>query len=207
MIKEVVFDFDGTIGLTLDLSVEILNGLVSELGYRQINNTDIEVFRLEGWKKALKKINFPLWKVPKVGMKVQKELHEQIEKVKVVEGLKEVLEELAKKDLILGILTSNTKENVEKFCKKNGLNMFRYIYSEKSLFGKEKGIKKLLKERKLKKDEIIYIGDEIRDWEACQKVGVKMIGVSWGFNDKKLFKEGGLKEIIDRPEELKDILK
>src|SRR5574344_536728 len=155
MIKEVVFDFDGTIGLTLDLSVEILNGLVSELGYRQINSKDIKVFRTQGWKKALKGVNFPLWKVPKVGMKVQTELHKQMEKIKMI-------------------------------SKKNSLDMFKYVYSEKSLFGKEKGIKKLLKERKLKKDEIIYIGDEVRDWEACQKVGVKMIGVSWGFNDKKL---------------------
>lgn len=206
MIKEVVFDFDGTIGLTLDLSVEILNGLVSELGYRQINNKDIKVFRTQGWKKALKGVNFPLWKVPKVGMKVQTELHKQMEKIKMVKGLKEVLEKILKKNLVLGILTSNTKENVEKFCKKNSLDMFKYVYSEKSLFGKEKGIKKLLKERKLKKDEIIYIGDEVRDWEACQKVGVKMIGVSWGFNDKKLLKQSGLKEIIDKPEELIDLI-
>lgn len=202
MIKEIVFDFDGTIGLTLDLSVEILNCLVSELGYRQINNKDIKVFRTQGWRKALKGVNFPLWKVPKVGIKVQTELHKQIEEVKIAEGLKDVLKKMAKKDLVLGILTSNTKENVEKFCKKNGLDMFKYVYSEKSLFGKEKGIKKLLKERKLKKDEIIYIGDEVRDWEACQKVGVKMIGVSWGFNDKKLLKQSGLKEVIDRPEEI-----
>src|SRR5574344_1404396 len=149
MIKEVVFDFDGTIGLTLDLSVEILNGLVSELGYRQINSKDIKVFRTQGWKKALKGVNFPLWKV-------QTELHKQMEKIKMVKGLKEVLEKILKKNLVLGILTSNTKENVEKFCKKNSLDMFKYVYSEKSLFGKEKGIKKLLKERKLKKDEIIY---------------------------------------------------
>lgn len=202
MIKEIVFDFDGTIGLTLDLSVEILNRLVDELGYRQINNNDIKVFRTQGWRKALKGVNFPLWKVPKVGIKVQTELHKQIEEVKIAEGLKDVLKKMAKKDLVLGILTSNTKENVEKFCKKNGLDMFKYVYSEKSLFGKEKGIKKLLKERKLKKDEIIYIGDEVRDWEACQKVGVKMIGVSWGFNDKKLLRQSGLKEVIDSPEKI-----
>lgn len=206
MIKEVVFDFDGTIGLTFEASIKVLNEVAVEMGYRKINDEDIRVFRNEGWKAALKRIDFPMWKIPKTALLVQKKLNEDIEKTNMPKGLKEVLIELDKKGLVLGILTSNTKENVEKFCKKHDLDMFRYIYAEKSIFGKEKKIKKLLKDRKLKAEEILYVGDEVRDWEACQRVGVRMVGVSWGFNDVALFEKGGLKEIINKPEDLKSFV-
>ncbi|MBD3107031.1 HAD hydrolase-like protein [Bacillus sp. AGMB 02131] len=32
------------------------------------------------------------------------------------------------------------------------------------------------------KDEVIYIGDEVRDIRACHKSGINVIWVSWGYD-------------------------
>ena len=39
-----------------------------------------------------------------------------------------------------------------------------------------------LKLMRLGRDEVVYIGDEARDIDAAQKVGIPIISVTWGFN-------------------------
>lgn len=202
MIKEIVMDFDGTIALTLDTSIKVLNRLSEKHGFRKANENDITIFRSEGWKKALKGFNISILRVPLILIEGQKEIAKEMGEIKMVNGLKEVLLELKSKKFTLGILTSNSKKNVEKFFEKHDLKMFDYIYSDKSLFGKERVMRKLLKERRLDKSEILYVGDETRDWEACQKAGVKMVGVSWGFNDEKLLKKVGVTSVVSTPNDL-----
>lgn len=202
MIKEIVMDFDGTIALTLDASIKVLNRLSEKYGFRKANENDVKIFRSEGWKKALKGFNISILRVPLILLEGQKEMTKEMDEIKMVGGLKEILLELKSKNFTLGILTSNSKENVEEFFEKHDLKMFDYIYSDRSLFGKDKVIKKLLKERKLDKSEIIYIGDEVRDWEACQKAGIKMVGVSWGFNDEELLRKVGMVSVVNTPNDL-----
>lgn len=203
MIKEVVMDFDGTIALTFEATIKVLNDLSGEFGFRKVTDEDVMIFRTEGWKKALKRFNISIFRVPQILIEGQKRITGEMDKVKMVEGLKEVLIEIKKRGFTLGVLTSNSKENVEKFFKKNGLEMFDYIYSDRSLFGKDKVIKRLLKERELTKNDILYVGDEVRDWEACERMGVEMVGVGWGFNEEKILKKSGLKRVVQTPVELK----
>ena len=47
---------------------------------------------------------------------------------------------------------------------------------------KAKKIKKVLRKHDIKPSEMLYIGDEVRDIEACHKVGVDVIAVKWGYN-------------------------
>lgn len=203
MVKEIVMDFDGTIALTFEVSIKILNNLSGKYGFRKVTPTDVQIFRTEGWKKAMKGFNISIFKIPRILLDGQKEIAKEMDNVKMMEGLKEVLTDLKDKGFTLGVLTSNSKENVEKFFEKERLEMFDYIYSDKSLFGKDKVINRLLRDRKLNKNEILYVGDEVRDWEACQKVGVKMIGVGWGFNTPEILKKNGLKSVVNSPIDLK----
>jgi phosphoglycolate phosphatase-like HAD superfamily hydrolase len=52
-----------------------------------------------------------------------------------------------------------------------------FVMTTSALLGKAK----ILKE--IKTDDMIYVGDEVRDIEACKKAGVPVIAVTWGFND------------------------
>ncbi|MEA2095932.1 MAG: HAD hydrolase-like protein, partial [Candidatus Cloacimonadota bacterium] len=52
-----------------------------------------------------------------------------------------------------------------------------------SVFGKDSKLKKVLKMSGIKKEDAIYIGDELRDIQASKKVGIPCGSVTWGVND------------------------
>jgi phosphoglycolate phosphatase-like HAD superfamily hydrolase len=54
---------------------------------------------------------------------------------------------------------------------------------------------------------MIYIGDETRDIEACKKINVPIIAVSWGFNSHKSLASHSPTYLINNPKELVEIAK
>jgi phosphoglycolate phosphatase len=61
-----------------------------------------------------------------------------------------------------------------------------------------------LKAFQLRKEEIIYVGDEVRDIQACKKSKVQVIGASWGYDQREALILASPDYIADNP---KDILK
>ena len=116
--------------------------------------------------------------------------------------MKEVLETLKKENFMLGILTSNSKDNVQEFLKKNDMDVFDWVYAERSLFGKARKLDKIIKKQKLKKEETIYVADEIRDIEAAKKSQIKIMAVTWGFNAKAGLAKYRPDFLLDHPKEL-----
>ena len=47
------------------------------------------------------------------------------------------------------------------------------------MFGKIKALKQAKKQLKT---DFVYVGDELRDIEACHKNNIPVVSVSWGFN-------------------------
>ncbi|HEX2921412.1 MAG TPA: HAD hydrolase-like protein, partial [Bacteroidales bacterium] len=105
--------------------------------------------------------------------------------------------------LRMGILTSNSAYNVGMFLKYNHLSDFiDFIYSDKSFFGKDIVLRKLLNHEKILKEDAIYVGDETRDIEASRKVGIPVIAVVWGFHNRKTLASLNPDQIADTPEDL-----
>ena len=103
----------------------------------------------------------------------------------------------------MGIITSNSKKNVEKFLKKHNLNdIFDFIDSSTRILGKSYQIKSIIKKHRLDKDSVLYIGDETRDIEATKKVGIKVAAVTWGFNSSERLSQFSPDYLIDEPEQL-----
>ena len=126
----------------------------------------------------------------------------QIRKAKTFPGLGLALKKLKKKGFKLGILTSNSKDNVGFFLKHNRLELFDFIYSGADLFGKDKTIKKMIKNQNLDRKNVVYFGDEVRDIEACQKAGVKIVAVGWGMNSPLALKSANPEQLITSPKDL-----
>src|SRR3989338_4543252 len=122
----IIFDFDGTIADTMPNIIRIINEHAHEFGYKPFSPVDIEKFRGMRPKELIKKI--------------KDILNKDMLDVKVFSGMAEVLHELKKRGYILGILSSNSKENIEKFCENNNLLIFDFIHSEKNIFGKDKSL-------------------------------------------------------------------
>ena len=79
------------------------------------------------------------------------------------------------------VLTGRSVESL--FISLTKLNAFKYFddYYYGGLDGaiKDELLLKLMKQHNLTKDEIIYVGDSIKDIEQCKKVGVKIISAAY----------------------------
>jgi phosphoglycolate phosphatase len=204
--KTLVFDFDGTIADSIEVLVEIARRITMEYGYGEISRADIASLKQMSVYDGVEKLKIPLRKLPFLIAQGKKELSREIENVALIPGMKETLVGLKNKGFTLGILTSNSKENVTKFLRKNNLNCFSFIYSGRDLLGKDKVIRRMLSERRLARKEVIYLGDEIRDIEACKKIGVKIAAVSWGLSSREALERYEPDWVIDSPQELLDLV-
>lgn len=202
MKKNILFDFDGTIADTIPVIISILRQISGEFGYDYLENIDVEKFKDLKILEILKTLKIPIYKLPFILKRTNDEYKKRVAFVKPFPGIKKLTFHLKKSGFSLGILSSNKVENIKSFLIQNKMDIFDYIYAEKSVFGKAKAMKSFLKKNNLKSENIVYIGDEIRDIEAARKNNIQIIAVSWGFNSKKALQKYAPDDLIDSPEDL-----
>lgn len=206
-LKVLIFDFDGTIADSRITLVKIANELAEEFGYDPVTESDIVRLSNLSSKDVIVQSPIPAYKIPFLLRRVKRQLNEHIAYLKPFEGMEEALSNLKNKGCYLGIITSNLGANVSLFLRKNNLdNYFDFVYSANTLFGKNKVINKAINKHHLLKDEVVYIGDETRDIEAAKKSNIKVAAVTWGFNSATVLKEYNPDFILDKPQELLDII-
>lgn len=202
----VIFDFDGTIANTLDSIIDIMNNLSDEFRFRKIREEDKEFLRGKRPREILNYLGISLFKLPFVIRKARREINSHIALLSPSVDLLPTLKLLKKNGCQIGIVTTNIEENVRKFLHANNLDQFDLFYTSKKVFGKDKTISKIIRDMKLEKSNVYFVGDEVRDIEAGAKAGVKTVAVSWGYNTKEaLFKENP-DFLIDSPEDLEKII-
>ncbi|WP_337884785.1 HAD-IA family hydrolase [Fischerella thermalis] len=205
--KVVIFDFDGTIADTVDALVSIANRLAKEFGYVQITPEELALLRNLTSREIINYSGISVFKIPFLVKKVKGELKSKIPELKPIPGMKEALINLKNAGHRLGIITSNSKDNVTEFLRINELdNLFEFIYSGITIFGKTTIINNLLKQKQLKPEEVIYVGDETRDIEASKKANIKVVAVSWGFNSPEVLAKQNPNYLIHHPSELLDVV-
>lgn len=205
--KVIMFDFDGTIADTLDAIVSITNRLAVEFGYKQTTQEELAQIQNLNSKEIIKQSGISIFKLPFLLRKVKAELNKEIQRVRPISGIKEALIELKNQGNRLGILTSNSSANVVAFLETNGLeDLFDFIYSGKTLFGKSKVMNNLLKQENIDPKTAIYVGDETRDIEAARKSHIKAIAVSWGFNSAEVLAKHNPDFLIHQPNQLIEVI-
>ena len=205
MYKLILFDFDGTIGNTIEFGIPIYNELAKKYNFLEIKDiSELSNYSVNDFIK-MHKIN--RIKLPFYFKKLLLKLKKDMQNVKIYPGMKEVIKKLNKK-YKLGIVSANRKENIELFLKKNGLEYcFDFVENYSLFFGKARKLKKLIKEKKLRKNEVIYIGDEVRDIEECKKAGIEIMSVTWGFHKKSTLEKKKPKYLINETNQILKILK
>lgn len=118
----------------------------------------------------------------------------------------DVLQQLNRQGIVQGVITSNSDTNVQGFLMRYNLNIFDFIHTGSSLFGKDKLLKKIIQKYKLKTQDVLFVGDETRDVSAAQKVGIGVIGVTWGFNSREVLEKMKPNHLVDSPNDLLNII-
>ena len=206
-VKVIIFDFDGTLADTLDAIVNITNRLAKTYGYKATPPEELAQIRDMSSREIVKKSNISVFKLPFLLKRIKLELQDDIQQVKPIAGIQESLRRLKNQGIILGILTSNSEENVKAFLQKNDMkDLFSFVYSERTLFGKDKALNRFMKRNNLIPEQVIYVGDETRDIEASKKINIKVVAVSWGFNSKQALAKQNPDFLINKPSELVDLI-
>ncbi|NQX02709.1 HAD-IA family hydrolase [bacterium] len=198
--KSLVFDFDGTIADTLGETRLIFNRLAPDYGIRQVAEHELDHLRHLSLKELLEHLKIPKRRVPALITRGTGMMRGNIAQLQLIDGIAEVLVELRRHVGSFGILTSNTTANVDLFLRTHGLrDQFDFISSTSKLTGKAKHLRAICKTFSLRPEELLYIGDELRDVKAAQKAGIPIAAVTWGFNSRESLAASKPNYLFDRP--------
>lgn len=200
-----LWDFDGTLGDTLELSVRLYNQLAAKYGFRPVE--DPQAARSLTTLNFLRKHRISPAKLPAFRKEFLSLQKAQMETVRLFAGLPDVLRTLGQEEIQLGVLSSNAEANIRICLRANGVaDLFRFIVSYPPIFGKARGIRRVLRAETIGPGQVLYVGDEARDIEGAHKAGVDSAAVMWGFQDPEILARCSPTYKIAYPEELLSVL-
>jgi len=200
--KVLIFDFDGTIADTFHYIIGIANKLAPKYGFKPIDTGKVDLLHDKSAKEVISLLKVPLLKIPAILAHAKRIFKEGIDDISLIEGLHDVLHELHGRGFTMGIVSSNTSDNIRHFLENHDLRVFDFLHSTTKIWSKNHSIARLIKERGFNRDKVYYIGDETRDIVAARKCKIKSIAVTWGYNSHKAMEAESPDFIIDKPAEL-----
>jgi phosphoglycolate phosphatase len=201
-VRVVIFDFDGTIADTFWQGLEILNEMADEFGYRKLTEEELPQARDMTTRQLMRFLGISNRRLPVIAHKGEKRLRAKIREIQPIPGVPGILRELHARGLRLGIITSNSEENVGIFLKNHDLEIFEFVRSSSRLLGKAREIRQAMKVGKFTAADVLFVGDETRDIEACRRVNIRCAAVTWGYNSRRALEAQAPHAILDRPDEL-----
>lgn len=189
------------------MAIQLFNELSGKYGGRKIDQKDIAHLSDLSIPDRLRSLDVSLYKLPALIIEAKREYKKRVVGLQPVEGIKEILFELKDNGFSLGILSSNTTENIQMFLDAYELAVFDFIHSATNLFGKHKAITNMARKFQIDRNQMLYVGDELRDVQACKKFGVKIVAVTWGFDSAHLLAAAKPDFLCDSPQAIADLLR
>ena len=203
MIKNIIFDWSGTLSDNLHPVYETCMIMFEQLGGKRIS---VEEFRKKHTSPYMK-----FWHqfFPRLTKEKQDNLYEKaiqkVPKAKLYPGVNEALKLLNARGINLFILSSEPYSYIVEDLEKEGiLRLFEKI--EARVHDKVEAIRGILDEYRFDPNETAYIGDVEGDVEAGRNASVKTVAISWGFNSKERLEKSGPDLLIDNLLELVELL-
>lgn len=175
-----IFDFDGTLADTLPWMRSIFNELAEAHGFRRVEPHEYERFRDLHGAALLRELGLPLWKLPRVVSDMRRRMTEHTGELSLFPGISDVLHRLAAVRIQLAIVSSNSRENVERVLGADNEILVAHFACGVSMFGKAAKLRQALRQCSVPPPQAIYIGDENRDAEAAAKAGIAFGAATWG---------------------------
>ena len=191
----ILFDFDGTIADTEKILHDVMNSLAGEFGYEPIGEHELGALRAMSARTMLtKRLGIPLWNIFKayrLERRARAEFGKHTADIRLFDGMADVLRQLRTSGRTVGVVSSNDTRIVEQVLEREQVSV-DFIHAGFAVLSKARQIRHALKRYGIDKITALYIGDELRDAQACQAVGIPVIGVGWGFNGADVLRSVGV---------------
>lgn len=203
--KHIVFDFDGTLADSREIFISIYNDIAQKYGYKKLLISDIEQLRSLSILERARLLQVPIYHFPFLVLEFTKKYRKMIPSLSFFEGIPTLLQQLKSTGHKLAIVSSNSEKNIKEFLEQQQCTDIDEVLSCGNVFGKHKTLQKFLSRHRLQASEILYVGDEYRDIEACRICGIKVVWVSWGYDVLATLKQQP-DYIVHSREELMEVL-
>jgi phosphoglycolate phosphatase len=197
----VIFDFDGTLADSFPFFVKAQHALAQRHGFTAIADDRVDALRRLGTRDLLRELKFPTWKVPIVAADFVRMMR-GAPPVPLFPGVADTLRHLRDSGARLGILTSNSVENVRRVLDADLMEAIELIDGGAHVLGKHRRIARMLKQAKADASQAIYVGDQVSDGEAAKRVGVAFGAVGWGYSHADTLRAMGAEEFFETVPEL-----
>lgn len=200
MKKTIIFDLDGTLVDIEPLFIKLFNELSEKFGYQALTPEEIPTLKQFHLKSLIwQRLGWRLIFLPSIFKHGREAYNKRVAEVELFSGIPELLQTLHTRNYRIGIVSSSRRDTIDALIQRHSLSV-DFVYSGK-LFNKAKSLREALAKEHLAPEEVLYVGDEVRDIEACRKAGIPIIAVTWGLNSKAGLRETGA-ETVDTREEL-----
>ncbi|MGB7594938.1 MAG: HAD family hydrolase [Erysipelotrichaceae bacterium] len=214
-IKAFIFDLDGTLLNTISDLSDSINLALDRFGYPHFTDKEVMLKVGNGMKLLIqrcipeeKQTEEHVLEVLRIFLDEYK-IH-QMDKTAPYPGIVELLKELNQKDIKCGVISNKQNPNTQSIIKHFFSDIdFTFVSGEVAGISPKPNptlTLRCIQAMKLDPDDILYVGDTKVDIATGHNAGLKTVGVTWGFRDRKELVDNHADYLIDHPSELLKLL-
>ena len=192
MLKAIIFDFDGVLGDTCAMSIEVCRVFKPDLTNESfLNQYNGNVYNDNN------KIRF----TDEESDFFFQEMNRRFEEKNLFPFKKDL--PLLGDQYNLFVVSSTRESSLEKYLKCGDLlESFEWLMGPETHRSKVVKFKMIFEKYNLKPEECLFFTDTLGDIREANEVGLPVVGVTWGFQDHETLKKGEPWKIISEFEEL-----
>ena len=208
-----IFDLDGTILNTLEDLADSTNYALKTCGYPERTMDEVRQFVGNGIRKLMERAvpeGTPVEEIDRVHETFTAHYKVQCaDKTRPYDGIMELLQNLKKDGCKLAVVSNKADYGVQELCKQYFDGVFDFAVGEREGIRKKPApdsVNEVLKTLGCSRDRAVYIGDSDVDIQTAANAQMDHIIVEWGFRDVPFLIAKGAKVLVEKPEEILEIV-
>lgn len=211
--QTIIFDLDGTLLNTLDDLSSSVNYALRQHGLAERSQAEVRQFLGNGIRRLIEQ------SVP-AGTDDQKTddvfqtfrshyLEHSLDQTRPYDGIENLLHQLIDMKVATAIVSNKLDPAVKELHQHFFSDTIQVAIGETKTIRRKPApdmVDECIRLLGCDRQTCLYVGDSEVDLQTARNAGLPCLSVSWGFRDKKQLIEAGATTIIDRPDELIDIL-
>lgn len=213
IIHTVLFDLDGTLLDTLGDLTDSVNDVMRSYGLPLHDTENVRTFIGNGIAKLMERAMPALTPKDVLAESIEKfRTFYQVNQCRRTQpyiGIPQMLSVLLQAGYGLGVVSNKYEEAAIKLCTHFFGNTFGTVLGDMPERPKKPspdGVLEAIRRLNGCTAESIYIGDSETDVQTAKQAGIPCIGVSWGFRGRNVLTAAGADFIVDKPEDILQLL-